>query len=41
VSFSINPTGSLSFLSNNVGIYKDWYNNSGQGMTTAWLWKQH
>jgi hypothetical protein len=40
-SFSINPTGSLSFLSNNVGIYKDWYDNSGHGMTTAWLWKQH
>ena len=39
VSFGTNPTGSLSFLSNTVGIYKDWYDRSGHGMTRVWLWK--
>jgi hypothetical protein len=39
ISFGTNPTGSLSFLSNTVGIYKDWYDKSGHGMTEMWLWK--
>ena len=36
--FGSNPTGNLSFLSNTVGIYKDWYDKSGNGMTKMWFW---
>jgi hypothetical protein len=40
VSFGTNPVGSLAFLSNSVGMYKDEYDRSGNGMTTNYLWKR-
>jgi hypothetical protein len=40
VSFGTNPVGSLAFLSNSVGMYKDEYDRSGNGMTTDYLWKR-
>jgi hypothetical protein len=39
VIFDSNPTGSLSFLSNTIGIYKGWYDKSGNGMSKTWFWK--
>lgn len=32
-------SGNLGSFSNKIGIYKDWYNASGDGMTTMWFWK--
>jgi hypothetical protein len=32
-------SGNLASLSDKVGIYKDWYEGSGNGMTTMWFWK--
>jgi len=39
VSFGTNPVGTLAFLSNSVGMYKDEYDRPGNGMTTNYLWK--
>jgi hypothetical protein len=39
ILFGPNPTGSLSFLTNTVGIYKDWFDKSGNGMIKMWFWK--
>ncbi|MGN6558906.1 MAG: hypothetical protein ACTHJ2_00105 [Candidatus Nitrosocosmicus sp.] len=38
ILFGSNPTGNLSFLSNTVGIYKDWFDKSGNGMIKMWFW---
>ncbi len=32
-------TGNLASLSDKIGLYKDWYDGSGNGMTTWWFWK--
>lgn len=32
-------SGNLASLSDKVGIYKDWYNGSGNGLTTMWFWR--
>lgn len=39
IIFGPNPTGSLTFLSNTVGIYKDWFDKLGNGMIKMWFWK--
>jgi hypothetical protein len=35
-----NSTGSLTFLSNTVGMYKGWYDKSENGISKTWLWKE-
>jgi len=32
-------SGSLASLSDKIDLYKDWYDGSGDGMTTMWFWK--
>lgn len=32
-------SGNLASFSDKVGLYKDWYDGSGNGMTTMWFWK--
>jgi hypothetical protein len=34
-----NTSGNLGSFSDKIGIYKDWYDGSGNGMTTMWFWK--
>jgi hypothetical protein len=29
----------LASFSDKIGLYKDWYDKSGNGMTTMWFWK--
>ena len=31
-------SGNLASLSDKIGLYKDWYDGSGNGMTTMWFW---
>jgi hypothetical protein len=31
-------SGNLASFSDKIGIYKDWYDGSGNGMTTMWFW---
>lgn len=31
-------SGNLASLSYKIGLYKDWYDASGNGMTTMWFW---
>ncbi|PWU78824.1 MAG: hypothetical protein DLM72_20565 [Candidatus Nitrosopolaris wilkensis] len=31
-------SGNLDSLSEKIGLYKDWYDASGNGMTTMWFW---
>lgn len=32
-------SGNLVSFSDKIGLYKDWYDTSGNGMTTMWFWK--
>jgi hypothetical protein len=32
-------SGILASFSDKIGLYKDWYDISGNGMTTMWFWK--
>ena len=32
-------SGNLASFGDNIGLYKDWYDTSGNGMTTMWFWK--
>jgi hypothetical protein len=32
-------SGNLASFSDKIGLYKDWYDKSGNGMTTMWFWK--
>jgi hypothetical protein len=32
-------SGNLDSFSDKIGLYKDWYDTSGNGMTTSWFWK--
>jgi len=32
-------SGNLASLSDKIDLYKDWYDGSGDGMTTMWFWK--
>jgi hypothetical protein len=32
-------SGNLASFSDKIGLYKDWYDKSGNGKTTMWFWK--
>jgi hypothetical protein len=32
-------SGNLASFSDKIGLYRDWYDASGNGMTTMWFWK--
>lgn len=32
-------SGNLASFSDKIGLYKDWYDKTGNGMTTMWFWK--
>lgn len=32
-------SGNLASFSDMIGLYKDWYDRSGKGMTTMWFWE--
>jgi hypothetical protein len=32
-------SGNLASFSDKIGLYKDWYDTSGNGKTTMWFWK--
>jgi hypothetical protein len=32
-------SGNMVSFSDKIGLYKDWYDKSGNGMTTMWFWK--
>jgi hypothetical protein len=32
-------SGNLASFGDKIGLYKDWYDTSGNGMTTMWFWK--
>lgn len=32
-------SGNLASFSDKIGLYKDWYDASGNGMSTIWFWK--
>lgn len=34
-----NTLGNVDSFSDKIGICKDWYDRSGNGMTTMWFWK--